>query len=116
VKLTDLVQELGLECLTPDVAASSIELSAGYVSDLLSDVLAHGPSGGVLVTVQVHLNVIAVATHAEMAAVVFAHGRRPEPQVVEKAAAEGVALYVTSEAAFDVVGRMYGLGLRGPMG
>ena len=56
--------------------------------------LAHAPEGGVLVTLQVHLNVIAVASHAELAAVIFAGDRTPDDEVLAKAAAEGLALYV----------------------
>ena len=52
--------------------------------------LAHAPEGGLLVTLQVHLNVIAVASHAELAAVVFAGNRTPEDDVLAKAAAEGL--------------------------
>ena len=114
MKLHELAAKLGWECLTPTLPESSTEVTKGYVSDLLSDVLAHGPEGGVLVTVQVHLNVIAVATHAELAAVVFVMDRRPEENVLAKAIEEGVRLYTTRQMAFEVVGRLYELGLRGP--
>lgn len=116
MKLGELAQTLNLACLTPEVAYQDRDITAGYVSDLLSDVLAHGPSGGVLVTVQVHLNVVAVALHAEMTAVVFALDRRPDEQVRAKAIEEGVALYVSPSPAFDIVGRLYELGVRGPQG
>lgn len=56
---------------------------------------------------------IAVASHAELAAVVFAGGRRPEDDVVAKALAEGIALYSTPADTFDVVGRLYALGVKG---
>jgi hypothetical protein len=114
MKLEDIARELGLAELTPEVtdnAASEIE--CGYASDLLSDVLAHAPEGGVLVTLQVHLNVIAVASHAELAAVVFAGGRTPEEDVRAKAIAEGVSLFVSPADTFDIVGRMYALGVKG---
>jgi hypothetical protein len=113
MKLDHIASELGLSSLTPAGDGGAIEVTAGYASDLLSDVLAHAPAGGVLVTLQVHLNVIAVASHAEMAAVIFAGGRRPEGDVVAKAQAEGLALYSAKDATFDVVGRLYSLGLKG---
>ena len=78
MKLEDIARELGLTELTPEGPATvRPTIERGYASDLLSDVLAHAPEGGVLVTLQVHLNVIAVASHAELAAVIFAGGRRP---------------------------------------
>lgn len=114
MRLKELAEALKLECLTPEIDAGGREISSGYVSDLLSDVLAHGPSGGALVTVQVHLNVVAVALHADMSAVVFAHDRRPDEPVRARAIEEGVPLFVSRESAFDLVGRLYGLGVRGP--
>lgn len=114
MKLGDLAGTLELECLTPDVAFGSREITGGYASDLLSDVLAHGPTGGVLVTVQVHLNVVAVSLHAELAAVIFAMDRRPEADVIAKAVEEGLALFTSPQSAFDLAGRLYTLGVRGP--
>ena len=113
MKLAEIARELGLECLTPQLGGDA-EVAGGYASDLLSDVLAGAPKGGVLVTVQVHLNVVAVAVHAELAGVIFAGSRMPEAPVIERAVEEGIALYVSKECAFDVVGRLYALGLRGP--
>ena len=114
MRLEDIARELGFAELTPDGSgANDAEITRGYASDLLSDVLAHAPEGGLLVTLQVHLNVIAVASHAELAAVVFAGGRKPEDDVLAKAAAEGLALYSSPADTFDVVGRLYGLGVKG---
>jgi hypothetical protein len=113
MKLDDLVRQLELTPLTPRGDAYNRDIRAGYASDLLSDVLAHAPAGGILVTVQVHLNVIAVAVHAELPAIIFASNRAPDPTSRRKAADEGLALFGTSRSAFDLVGQLYGLGIRG---
>ncbi len=112
--LAEIQQELGLTLLTPEVSLDDTQaVTGGYASDLLSDVLAHAPQGGVLVTAQVHLNVIAVAAHVELAAVVFSLRREPEASVIEKAVEEGIALFATDATTFDVAGQLYALGLRG---
>jgi hypothetical protein len=113
MKLRDIVERLGLEPLTPELETDTTDIREGYVSDLLSDVLANGPQGGVLVTVQVHLNVVAVAVHAELAAVIFAMDRRPDEAVRQKAAEEGIRLFVSEATAFEIVGRLHELGVRG---
>lgn len=114
MRLDRIVEELGLTRLTPDVVGEQdVDIERGYASDLLSDVLAHAPEGGILVTLQVHLNVVAVATHAGLAAVVFAAGRKPEQEVVTRAAREGLALYSSPDDTFDIVGRLYALGIKG---
>jgi len=112
--LETIARELALRHLTPQLdSPAQTEIVAGYASDLLSDVLANAPQDGVLVTLQVHLNVIAVASHAELGAVVFTSGRAPEADVVEKAVAEGLQLFSTDADTFDVVGRLYALGVKG---
>ncbi len=123
--LRELEQVLNLERLTPALApqvtvnsekledAADIDITRGYASDLLSDVLANAPTGGILVTLQVHLNVIAVASHAGLRAVIFSCGRRPEDDVIARAADEGLYLFVSSADTFELVGRLYELGLRG---
>ncbi|MCX7702577.1 MAG: serine kinase [Planctomycetota bacterium] len=114
MKLAKIAEELGLQDLTPEVReAKSREVSGGYVSDLLSDVLANAPEGGILVTVQVHLNVVAVALHTGLSAVIFSSGRMPENAVIERARKEGIQLYTSKEASFDIVGRLYQMGVRG---
>jgi hypothetical protein len=114
MKLSGLVEALSLEEITPSNAANAdADVVRGYASDLLSDVLAHAPAGGLLVTLQVHLNVIAVASHADLRAVVFASGRRPEDEVLQRAVEEGISLYVAADDTFQVVGRLYELGVKG---
>ena len=114
MKMEDIARELGLTELTPPVGGDEVvAITAGYASDLLSDVLAHAPAGGVLVTLQVHLNVVAVASHAELAAVIFAGGRRPEEDVIAKAVSEDLSLYVSPSGTFDIVGKLYALGVKG---
>jgi hypothetical protein len=110
--LKDLVESLDLRPLTP-LVDDGAEVTGGYASDLLSDVLAHAPEGGVLVTLQVHLNVIAVASHAGLRAVIFSCGRMPDDDILQRAAAEGLTLFGSKADTFELVGRLYELGLRG---
>lgn len=115
MKLDDIAKQLALENLTPELrSGGSIDVSGGHASDLLSDVLANAPKGGVLVTIQAHINVVAVSVHAGLAAVIFASGKFPADSVRQKAVEEGIQLYSSKEPTFTIVGRLYALGLRGP--
>ena len=114
MNLGDIVTILGLEVLTPDLAIEGgADVQRAHASDLLSDVLANAPSGGVLLTLQVHMNVIAVGIHAGLAAVIFTSGMKPDEAARRKASEEGLPLLATRESTFDVAGRLYALGLRG---
>ena len=112
MEMSRIVQSLSLAPLTPQVAAEG-DITRAHASDLLSDVLANAPTGGLLLTIQVHMNVIAVALHAGLAAVVFTTGMRPDAAVTAKAVEEKLPLFVTDESTFDAAGRLYALGLRG---
>jgi hypothetical protein len=112
MRMSELIEALDLQQLTPE-AGGDEEITQGYASDLLSDVLAHAPAGGVLITLQVHLNVIAVASHAGLQAVIFSCGRMPEDDILERATAEGLVLLGSKADTFEIAGRLYELGLRG---
>ena len=110
--LAQMQKSLGLGCLTPELPLDR-EVTGAHASDLLSDALANAPAGGVLLTIQVHLNVVAVALHADQAAVIFTWGMQPEEAVVRRAVEEGLPLFAASASTFEVAGQLYALGLRG---
>jgi serine kinase of HPr protein (carbohydrate metabolism regulator) len=89
------------------------EVSGGYVSDMLSDVLAHGTHDCIWVTRQSHRNVIAVAALLGLAAVVLVSCPEPSSELVSKAQAEDVVLLYSKGTAFELVGQMYALGIGG---
>jgi predicted transcriptional regulator len=112
--LHGIAQQLDLTYLTPDLQLdNSHDITSGHVSDLLSDVIANAPGDGVLVTIQVHMNVIAVALHADVAAVIFAGGMEPDDNVKNRAVQEEIPLFSSKKSSFDIVGQLYAAGLRG---
>ena len=72
--------------------------SAGscYVGDLLSDIMGHAGEGCALVTIQNHLNTIAVCTLVGIAVIVVCHDRPVPPDMAEAARRENVAIVTTS--------------------
>lgn len=112
MKLEEAVRELKMDVRS---AAGNLsrEVSGGYASDLLSDVMAHAGKDCLWVTVQVHQNIVAVAVVKELAGVVIVNGREPDRETLSRAEKEGVPILVTNLPTFEVVGRLYQLGLRG---
>ncbi len=84
----------------------------GYVSDLLSDVIAGTQDGDLWVTLQLHQNIVAVAFLNNLAGIVIVGGREPEPDTLQKAEEQEVPILVTSDSAYEVAGRMYQMGIR----
>jgi predicted transcriptional regulator len=110
--LSDLVKEFDLEVKT---GAKNLdrEVSSGYVSDLLSDVLAHADEGTLWVTLHIHQNIVAVASHKDLAGIILVQGRQPEKDTIAKAEEEGIPVLVSSLSAFELVGRLYKAGIHG---
>lgn len=92
---------------------ASREVLGAYCSDLLSDVLASASEGDVWITLQRHINVIAVASLKGLSGIIMVNGKVPESDCLEKAESEGLPIVCTSWPAFEVAGVLYGLGLRG---
>ena len=77
------------------------EADSVYVGDLLSDVMGHAGDGCVLVTIQNHLNTIAVCTLIGCKVIVLCHNRPVPPDMAEGAAREGVAIVTTSLSQYQ---------------
>lgn len=85
----------------------NVGVRGGYVGDLLSDVMANSRKGDLLITRQVHQNIVAVASLNELAAIVLVQGAEPAAETLEKAAREQIPLLVADLPAFEVAGRIY---------
>ena len=68
--------------------------------------MAHGDEGMAWVTVQTHMNVVAVAVLADMACVVLPEGIRMEPESLKKAVDEGLAVLSSPLTAYEICGKM----------
>ena len=111
MKLQEVVDSLSLEVKTTSANLTK-EVTGGYVSDLLSDVIANSKEGNVWITLQTHQNIVAVATLKELSGIILVNNRTPDADTLKKAEAEGIPVMISSLPAFEVVGRLYTLGLR----
>jgi serine kinase of HPr protein (carbohydrate metabolism regulator) len=89
------------------------DVESGYVSDLLSDVMAHGKRGDIWITLQGHPNIVAVAKLKELAGIIIINKRTPEGETIRKAEKEGIPIMTSNLTAFELVGKLYTLGISG---
>ncbi|MDU2065725.1 MAG: DRTGG domain-containing protein [Sporomusaceae bacterium] len=109
----EMCEQLSLDCLT--VAEDGLflqEITGGIVSDLLSNVMGQAKAGAVWITMQSHQNIVAVASLADLAAVIVAGGATVEQGTRQKAEQEKVLLFTTALTAYEVAGRLYQLGIK----
>lgn len=109
--LSQIVKSLNL---TPINSKNlDIDITNGYCSDLLSDVLGKAKTGDIWITNQKHKNCIAIASLLELGGVVIVGGVDPDESTIEKALVEDVPLFTSNLSAFEAVGRLYELGIKG---
>lgn len=85
------------------------EISGGYTSDLLSDVMGHAESGNIWITLQTHKNVIAIASLKELAAVILIKGLEPDSDMLAQAEEEGIPVLGTKDESFETTGNLFNL-------
>ena len=105
-----LVEELSLEVLAGQDQLQR-EISAVYCSDMLSRVMAKGKKDSLWITVQTHLNIIAVATLHEMSCIIIPEDIAVDEKTLAKAEEEQVVVLKSPMSAYDIAGKLYSLGI-----
>jgi len=112
MNLQQIIDLLNLKVLTRPQDFSTIKPSIGYTSDLLSCVMAGAAHGCLWVTLQAHINIVAVAALLEVSAVIITENAQPEEGTINKANEEGIILLSTDKNSFHINGKLWELGLR----
>jgi hypothetical protein len=108
MKLSKIAEELGLMILNEGVDLDR-EVTGGYVSDLLSDVMGHANEGELWITLQSHVNVAAIASLKELAGIVLVKGILPDEKMLVKSTEEGIPVLGSSRGTFQTAGLLYKL-------
>jgi hypothetical protein len=113
MNLQEVIDHLGLEVLTTrDKDYSSVEPQSGYISDLLSCVMAGANPQSLWVTLQAHINIVAVGALKDVSAIIITEGAVPEDATLKKAEDEGITLLSTPHSSFYVVGKLWEMGVK----
>ena len=108
MQVSDLINSLGLKVVSGQSGLNR-QVTGGYVSDLLSDVMGNSKEGQIWITLQTHKNVMAIASLKDLAAVIMVKGFMPDEDTIEHSNQEGVPVLVTNEQTFDIAGKLYEL-------
>lgn len=110
MEIAALVEKLSLKILCgEDNLNRSIE--SVYCSDMLSRVLGGASKDAVLITVQTHMNTIAVASLLELACIIFPEGLEAEQDVLENSTKMGIPVLSSRLTAYELAGKLYGMGI-----
>jgi serine kinase of HPr protein (carbohydrate metabolism regulator) len=105
----ELIEKIGLKPLSQ---FEHREITGVFVSDMLSDVMANAKSGNLWLTVQTHKSIIPAANLVDISAIIVTNGKQVPQETVDLATRYKIAILSTGLPTFDLVGKLYGLGLR----
>jgi hypothetical protein len=108
ITLKDILARLEGDLLTP---GSPLDLPCPMVfaSDLMSDVLTSAAPGSLLLTSLANAHVVSTCSVADLAAVVFVQGKRPDAAVIGQAVEKNLPLGATGLPMFDACARLAAL-------
>ena len=108
MKITDIITGLNLKVISGHNGLTN-EITGGYVSDLLSDVMGNAKEGQVWITLQTHQNIIAVGSLKDLSAIIIVKGLIPEADTIEKSNIENIPVLSTELDTFNMTGRLFDL-------
>ena len=109
MKLQAVADKLELE---PVSEVFDKDVTGVYISDMVSDVIANAKAGNLLVTVQIHNNVIAAANLVDIPAIIVTQGKLPTADVVAMAEKAQIAILSTALNRWQVATKLYEAGVR----
>ena len=99
-----LANKTGLTTVTaPD---NTREIHGAYVGDLLSWVMGRASSDNAWITIMSNINVIAVATLADVGCVIFAEGVTPDEELIAAARSKGINLLASPFSSYETAVRI----------
>ena len=108
MKVIDIVKELDLTVYSGESGMDK-DVTGGYSSDLLSDVMGNAEEGHIWITLQTHKNIMAVAMLKEIAAIILVKGLIPEDDVKAISNEKAIPVLGTTMDAFTLAGRIYAM-------
>jgi hypothetical protein len=89
------------------------EIPRGGAADLMSDVLAFGTEGMVLMTGLTNPQVVRTSEMAGANVIVFVRDKAPPPETLQVARDSGITVIATGYTMYEACGRLYSAGLPG---
>jgi predicted transcriptional regulator len=111
MRLPDIVNTLGLS-VKAGAAGLDVDVTGAYAADLLSCAMAGARKGNLWITLQGHLNVVAIASLTELAGIIVTEGKPVAMDTLGKADEEGIPVFTTRLTTYEVAGRLWEMGVR----
>lgn len=109
--MNELITEKNFKQLT-ELELNSIEIQGLYYGDLLSWVMSHAKEKQAWVTVQTHVNIIAVASLLSLSCIIVPENISVDSDTIIKANSENIPIFSTDLDAYNIFKQFYELGMK----
>jgi predicted transcriptional regulator len=110
MKVIDLIKELDLVKIT-DSFDETTEFTGVYIGDLLSLVMSRAKQGDLWITIQTHINVVAVADLLDLSAILVAEGMEIDEDTIIKANDLGLPILQSKMSTYELACGINRLGI-----
>lgn len=111
MKLSTIIEELKLEIVVGETGIRNIEVEGVYIGDLLSLVMAKAKHDEIWITIQTHMNVVAIADLLDLSAILVAENMEIDEDTIEKAAELDKVILKSNLPAFELACKLHDLGM-----
>ncbi len=111
MKLSTIIEELELEIVTGETGIRNIEIEGVYIGDLLSLVMAKAKHDEIWITIQTHINVVAISDLLDLGAILIAENMEIDEDTIEKALDMEKVVLKSKLPAFELACRLHDLGM-----
>lgn len=109
MKIAELAEKTGFTALN-EIFDNDVQ--GVFISDMVSDIVAGAKAGDLLVTIQMHKNLIATANLVDIAAIVFVRGKKPLEDVIELANRAQITLFSTDLDSWKLAIKLHEIGIQ----
>ncbi|MBN2796428.1 MAG: AraC family transcriptional regulator [Clostridia bacterium] len=110
MKIIDLVNHEDFKLISK-ISQTEREIAGVECCDLLSWVMANGQEGEAWITVQIHSNIVAVATLLDFSCIIVPENIEVDAEVIEKATDEDIPVFSTQLDAYGIFKVFYEAGI-----
>ncbi len=107
MKVIEIAEKLSLTPISlPDAER---EIEGAYIGDLLSWVMGRAQSGDAWITIMSNVNIVAVASLADVACIILAEGVTLDDNVKTTAEQKGINVLTSEKTAYQLAALLAGL-------
>lgn len=110
MKIFELAKELNLQLLIE--TDKDIKIEGVYVGDLLSVVMSKAKADYIWITIQTHINVMAVAELLDISCIIVVENMEVEADTLQKARELDIPIFRSRESAYQVACKLNSMGIK----